>query len=273
MVIRAFAARLQRKLARSRRLVRLAVAIRNQCNCVIRYYLGETTDCHRNGERWLLERVARDAGTFIDVGANVGHWSELFLAATKGNVRGFLFEPSALGAAKLRQKFAREPRVEIIEAAVSDTVGEMNYYEEPDAGERSSLLESYSDSQALRRIVKVTSLDVEVGNRGIDFIDFLKIDTEGYDLRVLRGASQLLQKLAIGIVQFEYNSPWALAGSTLADAYRLLEGYGYTVFLLRPTGLFELNYSLYGEYFGCSNFVAVAPATLPRLKTLIMGVA
>ena len=90
-------------------------------------------------------------------------------------------------------------------------------------------------------------------------------------MRVLRGASGLLSQQLIGVIQFEYNKPWLLTNSTLAEAYGLLESFDYSVFLLRARGLFVLDYQRYGEYFGYSNFVAVAPDRLPALKPFIEG--
>ncbi len=97
----------------------------------------------------------------------------------------------------------------------------------------------------------------------------LKIDAEGYDLRVLQGAKQLLRDQSIGVIQFEYNRPWAEAGSTLSAALKLLESCGYKVLLLKSTGLYNLDHSFYGECFYYANFVAVAPAKMPLLQDSI----
>ena len=52
-----------------------------------------------------------------------------------------------------------------------------------------------------------TTLDTFVEQHGIKNIDFLKIDTEGFELEVLQGAKQLLSEGKIGTVIFEYNAP------------------------------------------------------------------
>lgn len=85
----------------------------------------------------------------------------------------------------------------------------------------------------------------------------LKIDAEGYDLHVLLGARGLLESRRIGVVQFEYNAPWARAGSTLSFAFQLLRGAGYRVFLLKAGGLYRFEPDRVGEYFHYSNFVAL----------------
>ncbi len=97
----------------------------------------------------------------------------------------------------------------------------------------------------------------------------MKIDVEGYDLHALRGAGAKLAEGKFGIVQFEYNVPWAEAGSTLAAALSLFGQAGYQVFLLRAGGLSEVNYPRYREYFGYSNYIAFAPEWLERVKSAL----
>lgn len=245
--------------------------LRNQCNCVISYHLSEGANPRRNGERWLAREVAATATTFIDVGANVGDWAGEFVSAMPGPGRGLLFEPSQHALARLKPRFHLSPHLEIVEAAVSDKPGEMPYFEEPDAGETSSLLSAHSNARAQQRQVPVTTLDEQAEAHGLNFVDFLKIDTEGYDLHVLRGASGLIERQQVGVIQFEYNAPWALAGSTLAEAYALLEKFGYTVLLLKSRGLYKLDYPRYGEFFAYSNFVALAPQQLKKMDYFVRG--
>jgi hypothetical protein len=80
----------QCRLAGSSRVAHLAVSLRNQCNCVINYHLGPTSDAAGNGELWLAEAMGPDSKTFVDVGANVGDWAQMFLGAMKTEGRGCL---------------------------------------------------------------------------------------------------------------------------------------------------------------------------------------
>jgi FkbM family methyltransferase len=260
-----------KSLSRSRVAVRLAVLLRNQCRCVIRCHISDDADPWKNGEAGLVGLIAPTSSHFIDVGANTGSWTSLFLASAAASLRGLLFEPSQCAAEKLVQRFQTTPGVEVIRAAVADAPGDLPFYEEPGAGETSSLVTGFSQPGAVKKMIPVTTLDAEIDRRQWRQVDLLKIDAEGYDLRVLRGASAALSRQAIGVVQFEYNTPWAAAGCTLADAFRFLESFGYQVFLLRADGLFRLNYGLYGEYFDYSNFVAVAPCRQAKMEAFVRG--
>jgi hypothetical protein len=139
---------------------------------------------------------------------------------------------------------------------------------EPEAGETSSLVPGFSRPTATAIKVPVTTIDHEIGKRGLGLVDFIKVDAEGFDLKVLKGAARMLRQKQIGVVQFEYNAPWAEAGSTLAEARRYLEGMGYELFLLKGDGLYSPQFQRYGEYFGYSNYVAVSPYCAARIEGL-----
>lgn len=260
---------LHQKLAKSPLAVSLAIKLRNQCHSIIKYHLGESKYLNQNGEGWLAKQIAPHSSTFIDVGANLGEWSEIFYNEMSVKGKGLLFDPSPLAFNTLQNKFQNTSAIELINAAVSDTVGEMSFYENPDSFDKSSLVGDNNNPNLVKTIVKVTTLDLEITQRQLEYIDFLKIDAEGYDLHVLRGASNLLSRQSIGIIQFEYISAWAYASSTLIAALNLLKSYHYQVFLLKSSGLYPFNYELYKEYFSYSNFVAVSPAKFNLIQPFI----
>jgi FkbM family methyltransferase len=269
----------QRLVARSSLGVRIAVAIRNQCRCVIRYHLAESPNAKETGERWLLQKSASlptpDGAAVkhvVDVGANVGEWLEL-VAATHGDhpFAALAFEPSQSALTLLQARFGADPGVHILNVALGDEPGVQSFFEEVAAGKGSSFVPGFLRAAGSSRAVQVTTLDEAVSARGWEHVDMLKIDAEGYDLRVLRGAKHLLALRRIGVVQFEYNRSWQLAGDTLHAAYTFLEASGYRVYVLKRDGLFELNYRLYEEYFEYTNFVALSPASLPHFNEHLRG--
>jgi FkbM family methyltransferase len=228
-----------------------------------------------NGERWLIERVAPDASFFIDVGANVGHWTSAFLdAGNHEKLKGLLFEPSPETFSVLSnnvRSFIDNGVLEISSSAVSDRTGQMSFYTEFACGETSSLIQGHSNPESVEIVVDVTTVDREIESRKIAYVDILKIDAEGYDLHVLKGSSKSLRLSKIGLIQFEYNHPWAYAGSTLYEAIQLLEGFGYAVYLLRSDGLHVFDYKIYGEYYGYSNFVAISINQIDQYSHYICG--
>jgi FkbM family methyltransferase len=263
--------RLHRFFSKSRRCASVCARLRNQANCVVAYHLGESYDSASNGEYRLIDLLARHCETFIDVGANVGNWSEYFLRVAPA--KGILFEPAERCAALLTDKFKGQP-ITLRQVAVGDRSGSVSFMEEAEFGESSSIAETYIPSErpgeTAVREVPVVTLDEELLE--LDFnIDFLKVDAEGYDLKVLKGAERLLTKGRIRFVQFEYNSNWLGTGSSLRQAKTFLENLGFDLFLIRSTGLHPLDYSLWGDYFRYSNFFACRTEDRNLVQPLIGG--
>jgi FkbM family methyltransferase len=257
---------LQQAVSRSRMGTRVAMKLRNQCNCIIGLRCKSGIDAEINGEAWLADQIAPRAQMVIDVGANVGDWTAMFAQRMTRPGHAILFEPNPEATAILRNLvLPNRLRVDVQEKAVADMAGTAEFFIEPDAGETSSLVREHSRTQAQVISVPVVTLDEEMAVRGGGEIDMLKIDAEGYDLRVLIGARGLLEARQIGAVQFEYNFPWAHAGSTLSFAFQLLRGAGYRVFLLKAGGLYRFEPDRVGEYFRYSNFVALREDVAERV--------
>lgn len=259
-------------LGRSRAVTRVATRLRNQFGAIVASHVA-TTSCHGavNGEHLFARTIAPGSTYFIDVGANMCEWTDAFLAANRRKARGLLFEPNHGTFVQLQRKFAGHPEITLVEAAVTDYEGEAEFFEEPDCGRTSSLTGVNARPDAVQRKVKLTTLDVEVEARGWPKVDMVKIDAEGHDFYVLRGARHLLARGRIHVAQFEYAMEWAATGATLAGAFNFLAAYGYKTYTVRPDGLYHFDPRRYGETFAHSNFVAVAPGQENRVAPLIKG--
>jgi FkbM family methyltransferase len=240
------------------------VLARNQCNRVIRYHLAGGHRQDESGEAWLVRTLAPSLRVFADIGANVGDWTAL-VREHSPTAEGILFEPSTGALERLRARFDSASGLDIVDAAVGAEQGEAEFFEEPDAGEASSMVPGHTGPGSTTRRVRVTTLDAELARRGAERVDLVKIDAEGYDYEVLRGALGALRDQRLGVIQFEYNRPWARAGATLAGAIALLEGCGYDTFLLRGEGLRKIDHEFYGEFFDYANFVALSPSAASLL--------
>lgn len=251
---------LQRTIARSTLLVRAAVLVRNQCRCIIKYHLAESPEVNDTGEVWLRTALAPACTSFVDVGANVGDWlGGIVTEKRTSGFRAVAYEPSLSAFQKLSQRFDRDDRITLRNCAVGDAPGEFEFYEEHGAGKGSSLVSAFVRMPGFKRAVQVVRLDDEMDALALERVDFLKIDAEGYDMRVMAGAQGLFRGGRIGAVQFEYNRGWQLAGDTLYAAMEFLRRFGYEIFVLKRDGLYSLDYELYEEYFEYSNFVALSP--------------
>jgi hypothetical protein len=79
-----------------------------------------------------------------------------------------------------------------------------------------------ADATGERVLVDVTTLDEFCAVQAVERIDILKIDTEGLDLDVLRGARQLLAEQRIGIVEVEAGMH---GGNTRHVPFEVLKAY------------------------------------------------
>jgi FkbM family methyltransferase len=186
-------------------------------------------DPRTNGEYWLVQHLlnARPGPSVLfDVGANKGDWTAqvLELARAGRDICVFAFEPSRATRSILSARFVGNPAVNVQPYAVSDAVGKATFYSETDGGGTNSL-SSTSGSKEER--VDVITLDEFIRQTGLEAISMAKIDTEGFDLLVLRGTEKALTDGLIEVVQFEYNWRWLLNHASLRDVFNLASNKPY----------------------------------------------
>jgi FkbM family methyltransferase len=105
--------------------------------------------------------------------------------------------------------------------------------------------------------VKCTTVDLFCVERKIKEVDVLKIDTEGFDLEVLKGAEAMLNAGAISFVYFEFNdiqSDKNLAGGALTPIDELLRSYSY-----RFIASYHDSVVTEGDLFAVSNALYALP--------------
>lgn len=258
-------------LSKSKFLTQVAILARNQCNCVIRYHITDSSDPEKNGEKFIINSISKYCNLIIDIGANKGEWTNYFLDKNP-EIRAFLFEPSVNAFNFLQERFRNFKNITLINKAAGDFEGETQFFEEPDSGETSSLIKSFSSKVSVEKKIMLTTLDQFASTFNILKINFLKIDAEGYDLHVLKGCKELLKFKKIDFIQFEYNSPWAQCGSTLFDAINLLHQYDYEILLIQKNALYFFDYTKYGEFYGYSNFFALPASSLCKVKDFLHGI-
>ena len=139
---------------------------------------------------------------------------------------------------------------------VADTAGVVNFFVEVDQGETSSFVQPHAKVNSCCLSVPVVTLDKEMEAHRHEQNDMVRIDAEGFDMRVLLGARRLFMEGRVRVVQFEYNFPWPLAGSSLSQAFELFREADYVVSLLKRGGLYCVDPGMLVEYYRYSNFIA-----------------
>ena len=241
-------------------------------------------DLTANGEallqRWVLAQSAPGTGVeVVDVGANVGRWSGAMIVAAQQAGRMddldlHAFEPSSYTFARLTQALDGQS-VSLYRSAVGDECGTSILHVISPGGGANSLHEPLGGVAVVAtEEVPTTRLDEFADRAGLGHITLLKIDTEGHDVAVLRGARALLAERRISVVQFEYNHRWMYSRFFLRDAFDLLAPIGYQIGKLTPFGVefypgwdVDLETFVEGNYVACSASVAQQLPSVPWWKT------
>jgi FkbM family methyltransferase len=181
-------------------------------------------------ERHELKLVAtflKPGMRVVDVGANIGLYSILGASRVGDTGRVWAFEPSRESYDRLLRNLElnRCGCVQSIQAALGD------------APNRSSTLMSdagYGEHESRGvsgEVVRQTTLDACAAEYGINRIDFIKIDVEGGEYRVLLGAKETLSANQNVRVVFESEADWCeRAGCRQQDAFDLLRTAGFHLY-------------------------------------------
>jgi FkbM family methyltransferase len=128
----------------------------------------------------------------IDVGANIGFFTQPFAQWVSGSGRVIALEPEDTNARQLQRRLTQArlvQKVECIQAAVSDTPGEALFMLNP-AHPGDHKLDTGSGQGVL---VPVTTIDTLVAERQTPHVSLIKVDVQGAEMHVLRGAEHTLQ--------------------------------------------------------------------------------
>ena len=249
--------KVERTLSNSKPIVKLSVLLRNRLLRIIAYSLVKDHTVEKSGELFLMQKVGRLLHSVVDVGANKGEWSDLVLSQASNNLsKVLLIEPGKAAFAIAQRKFEQDGRCTLLNVGVTDFDGMLAFNEEDNASETSSFVATFIGGDAMT-YAPVRKLDSILKEINFGYVDFLKIDCEGFDFKVISGASEQLKAQQVGILQFEYNFMWIKAGSTLKAAFDFLLSCNYEVYLLNDKGLSHFDVDFYQEFFNYSNFVAV----------------
>jgi FkbM family methyltransferase len=236
-------------------------------------------DLRFNGEsslqRWMLEiSPAGQEIHVLDVGANVGRWSDAIIVAARqlgrlDDLDLHAFEPSTYTFARLSEALDGRP-VSLHRVALGEKSGSAALHVmAPGAGTNSLYEPTTSQAVIATEEVTATTLDAYAYHAGLDLLTLVKVDTEGHDLSVLRGAQNLFAEQRILAAQFEYNHRWIAARSFLRDAFELLAPLGYRLGKLTPHGVeFYPGWDAELETFVEGNYVACVPELVNQLPSV-----
>jgi len=215
-----------------------------------------------NGELWLLSRLPVRP-CVIDVGFHHGDYSGHVIAAHP-DATVYAFDPAPSAVEWHARRFREIPNINMAQIALSDASGQHVFYDYGTGCNSLAKRDNAGDLAATYEVA-VWRLDKWCRERGVDRVDLLKIDAEGFDLNVLRGASDLLDRQAIDVFMFEYADGWIANRTFLSDAVTYIADKPYRLFRLFNGFLSPLRYTPTDERFDLGYMVVgVADRCLER---------
>lgn len=208
---------------------------------VIFYTYAQTGSWSSSFQSELIDRFfIHGKGTFLDIGANIGLTA--IPAAIRHGIQCFAFEPDPVNFQLLKRNVERNKvadRVTIFNVALHDTQGILDFELSEDnwgdhrlriPGQTASVAPSFNE--IARHVVNVQAapLDMTLDSRELIRPIFLKIDTQGAEVTVLRGARETLKSVDLLVVEF---SPYHMArmGSDATDFIKEIESWPYGMIL------------------------------------------
>lgn len=187
----------------------------------------------------LCRNIIKPGMKVIDVGAHVGYYSILFSKLVGVNGKVLSFEPSKKNFELLKKNTKRLKNVEVFSLAVSDKVGNIDFYEGDKTGSHSIFPAEFRKIHKKVSSITLDSFIAANPNRPPK-IDLIKIDIEGGEPYAIAGMKDLVQlnKNIALILEF---CPKNLNFSNIApdEFLESLHRLGFQIFIIRSGGRLE----------------------------------
>ncbi|MBT8545062.1 FkbM family methyltransferase [Polynucleobacter paneuropaeus] len=214
-----------------------------------------------SGEKYFFDNMLKEINprVSVDVGANIGEYTSALLGATKGIV--IAFEPLDEPFSRLKEIQKLNQDRLILENKGVGLINEfLDIYFNDEATAHASFSKDVQSvpylNNKLSKKIEVVSLDTYFQDKPQYEVDFLKIDTEGFEWEVLSGAKNLIKDKKPKAIQIEFNWHQMFRAQTLFSFSEMLKG--YSPFQMLPNDLIRRDpKDPYSNIYHFSNFVFI----------------
>jgi FkbM family methyltransferase len=235
-------------------------AIHNVTSFVESAWRNEGSEFASNGERFVLRKLrSAQFQVAIDAGANLGDWSREALDMWPScRVHAFEVAPATFeGLEAGMRTYAHRDRISLHQVGLSDEAGIQTMYFFPESPQLTCDIPRHDQFEAVPFAAKLTTLDEFCDENSIKTVDFLKIDVEGAEHRVLKGFSKRLSAGNVSCIQFEYGAFSIQTRFLLKDYYELLSTQ-FWIGKIFPNYVDFLNYDWTSEDFRFCNYLCLS---------------
>lgn len=230
--------------------------------------MGTGNDISSDGElnvmRYVRNQCSSNKNTIIfDVGANIGNYSqEIVNNFKKANFYLYSFEPSKETFHELKKRLKNISNLKLYNVGF----GKKNcvkalFYDKKQSGLASVYnrrLLHFGIKMNLRESIKISTIDDFCKSNRIQKIDFLKLDVEGNELDILKGAKNMIKNNAIRFIQFEFGGCNIDSRTYFQDFWYLLSP-KYKIYRILKNDILEISqYKEINEIFVTTNYLAIS---------------
>ena len=173
--------------------IKFAVPDTNIFNLINSYYIIKSILVH---DKYHARNLMKEDDVVVDVGANIGSFCILASSITRNKI--FAFEPSSKNSYYLKKNISnfKINNISIVRKALGDVnkKAHLHLISYCHADNILADSEAHWKDNTHTEEVEIITLDFFVEENNIKRIDFIKMDCEGYELKVLKGASNIIRK-------------------------------------------------------------------------------
>ena len=223
-----------------------------------------------NGELRVLRIVtALDPKVMFDVGANEGEWTKIASElAPSSTIHAFEIVPSTYD--DLLKSTTHLKNVVQIDHGLSNMEGDISVsigrHSTTATGCKMDVISPDNNNYNQQINCKVKKASDYLKEQEITSLDFVKIDVEGMDFKVIQGFEHLIRN--VRAIQFEYGKFNIFSHDLLADFYSYLTNHGFVIGKIFPRHVKFSAFNLRMENFYGSNYIAVRSDQKELIKAL-----
>jgi len=221
-----------------------------------------SSDGELNVMRYVRHKCLSNKNTVIfDVGANVGNYSQKIVKEFKNiNFQLYSFEPSKETFFELKKRSKNIPNLRLYNIGFGEKSGTKTlFYDKKKSGLAlmyNRRLLHFGIKMNLKESIKIYTIDDFCKRNRIQKIDFLKLDTEGHELSILKGAKKMIKDNVIRFIQFEFGGCNIDSKTYFQDFFYLLNKKYYIYRILKDDFYSIDSYKEIYELFLTTNFLA-----------------
>lgn len=230
---------------------------------------GLSGECDTSGELNVIKRMGAQLSkkknpVIFDIGANVGKYITYLDKYLTTEYRAFCFEPSKNTFNELIKNVGENKHVRLVNEGLGDQQETLTLYSNDQSHTQSSVIKRdmshWDESYNLvhEETVVINTLENFCKENNIEYIDFMKVDVEGYEMKMFAGAKSFIDLKKIGAIQFELGVASVDGKYFFKDVFHLLHT-NYKIYRITFNNLYEItHYSEQFEVFLTTNYLAIA---------------